>query len=340
MGIQFKVLTVWAIVSWLPVSGLAAAPQHVEPLALPGVSADAGFDDMDFVAELNQVVVPGGASGTVFFIDPNTDAVSKAAQVAPAATRRGGRDVGTTSVAYADGYLIASDHDTQSLAIADAHSGKVLAHVPLASGSDYIRYVAPLKEVWGAEPGAHQIELFRAALYGQQPTLKPAGTIDVPGGPESLVIDARTGRAYTNLWKKRTLAINLHSRKIVARWSDTCQGPRGLVLAPRHQLLFVGCTEGKAVALDLTGNGAVASSASTGSGVDIIAWNPHLQHLYVPGSHSATLTVLELTKDGTLRQVVVARVAHGSHCVAADGVSKAYVCDPRHGRVLVYDDSQ
>lgn len=340
MRIPIQVIAASVIVAWLPGSVLAAAPRQLKQLDLPGVPANAGFDDMGFVGELNRVVVPGGISGTVFFIDPKTGTVSEAAQVAPAAKGRRGRDAGTTSAAYADGYLIASDHNAQSLAIADARSGKVLSHVPLASGSDYIRYVAPLKEVWVTEPEAHQIERFRAALSGPHPTLKPVGVIDVPGGPESLVIDENTGRAYTNLWKKITLAIDLHSGKIVARWEDSCQGPRGLALAPRHQLLFVGCTEGKAVALDLARNGAVVASAPTGPGVDIIAWNPHLQHLYVPGSHSATLTVLELAKDKALREVGMARVAHGSHCVATDGVSKAYVCDPRHGRILVYDDSQ
>lgn len=328
------------VLAGLPAAALAASPQPLTPVTLPGVRAHAGFDDMGFIPTLDRVVVPGGVSGAVFFIDPKSGAVTKAAQVATAGKPQRGHDVGTTSAAYADGYLIASDHDSRSLAIADVDGGKVVARVPLDSGSDYVRYIAPVNEVWVTEPEAHQIQVFSAELGGSHPTLHSIGTIDIPGGPEALVYDARTGDAYTNLWHKRTLAIDLHSRKIVARWKDGCRGPRGLALAPRHHLLFVGCTEGKADALDLDHGGAVVASAKTGKGVDIIAWNPTLQHLYVPAARSATLTVLELGKDGKLHGVATAKAARGSHCVATDGVSKAYVCDPRHGRILAYDDRQ
>lgn len=325
---------------FMSAAAFAAPPQALTPLDLPGVQPHAGFDDMGFIPALDRVVVPGGISGAVFFIDPKTDAVSKAAQVAPGAKPRRGHDVGTTSAAYADGYLIASDHDDRSLAIVKASSGQVVARVPLESSSDYVRYVAPVNQVWVTEPEAHQIQVFQADLSDSSPTLKSIGSIDVPGGPEALEVDAERGRAYTNLWKNRTLAIDLKTRKIVARWKDGCRGPRGLALAPKHGLLFVGCTEGKAVALDLAHDGRIVASAPTGKGVDIIAWNPVLQHLYVPGSHSATLTVLELTRGGKLKRVAVAKTAHGSHCVATDGKSKAYVCDPRQGRILAYEDGR
>lgn len=325
---------------FMSAAAFAAPPQALAPVNLPGVGAHAGFDDMGFIPALDRVVVPGGVSGAVFFIDPKTNAVSKAAQVATAARPQHGRDVGTTSAAYADGYLIASDHNDRSLAIVKVSDGRVVARVPLESGSDYVHYMAPVNQVWVTEPEAHQIQVFQADLSGSSPNLKSLGTIDVPGGPEALEVDAARGRAYTNLWKTYTLAIDLHSRKIVARWKDGCRGPRGLALAPKHGLLFVGCTEGKAVALDLARDGRIVASAPTGKGVDIIAWNPNLQHLYVPGSHSATLTVLELTQGGKLKRVAVARAAHGSHCVATDGKSKAYVCDPRQGRILAYDDGR
>lgn len=310
------------------------------PIALPGVGKHAGFDDMGFAPALGRIVIPGGISGQVFFIDPSTDAVSDSIRVLPPSKPRRGHDVGTTSAVYVDGFLIASDHNAQSLAVIDLTQDKVVAHVPLASGPDYVRYVKPDHEIWVTEPGAHQIQMFRTQLNGPQPGLHPVGTINVKGGPEALVVDARTGDAYTNLWKKYTLAINLKSHKIVSRWVDGCRGPRGLALAPKHHLLFVGCTEGKADALALDRNGLVVAQAKTGKGVDIIAWNPRLQHLYVPAARSGTLTVLALTAKGLLLHKAVLKAARGSHCVATDGNHQAYVCDPLHGRILVYHDTR
>ena len=316
----------------------AAIPKAVTPLDLPGVGSHAGFDDMGFIPALDRVIVPGGVSGKVFLIDPKSNVVSGSVRVLPPSKPQRGHDVGTTSAAYLDGYLIASDHDKQSLAVIDLDNGKVVSHVHLASGPDYVRFVMPVNQIWVTEPGAQQIQVFTPDLTSPHPTLHPVGAIAVKGGPEALVVDARSGRAYTNLWKRRTLVINVRTRKIIHSWKDDCRGPRGLALAPKHDLLFVGCTEGKAVALNLARHGAVLASAKTGRGVDIIAWNPRLQHLYVPAARSATLTVLALKDGKTLRPVDVLKVARGSHCVATDGMNKAYVCDPLNGRLLVYHD--
>lgn len=328
------------LVSLMPAATSLAAGHAATPLALPGAGAHAGFDDMGFVPALDRILVPGGDSGRLFLIDPHSDAVTAAIAVAPAGAPKGRHDAGTTSAAYADGYLVASDHADRSLAVVNAASGRVVEHVPLASGSDYVRYFAPVHQVWVTEPRAAQIEVFAADFSGKTPVFKELGTIAVPGGPEALVVDAQSGRAYTNLWKSDTLAIDLATRKIVARWPNTCRGSRGLALAPRHHLLFVGCTEGKAVALDLARDGKVIASAPTGTGVDIIAWNPALQHLYVPGARSATLTVLALGPGDRLAPVFTLATAKGAHCVATDGRHKAYVCDPRHGRVLAFTDGK
>lgn len=316
----------------------ATTPKALTPLHLPGVRAHAGFDDMGYIPALDRVLVPGGVSGKVFLINPEKNAVSRSVRVLPPSKPVHGHDVGTTSAVYVKGYLLASDHNTQSLAVIDMKSGKVVNRVHLASGPDYVRYVKPVDQIWVTEPEARQIQIFTPDLASAHPTLHSAGTIAVKGGPEALVVDPRTGRAYTNLWKRRTLVINVRTHQIIHRWKDGCRGPRGLALAPKHDLLFVGCTEGKAVALDLARHGAVVASAKTGKGVDIIAWNPRLQHLYVPAARSATLTVLALKNGKKLQPVDVLEAARGSHCVATDGRSKAYVCDPLNGRLLVYHD--
>jgi hypothetical protein len=164
------------------------------------------------------------------------------------------------------------------------------------------------------------------------------GVIDVPGGPESLVIDATRGRAYTHTWNDATVAIDLAKHKEAARWKNGCAASRGIALDEKRGLLFVGCDEGKATALDLAHNGQQVGSADTGKGVDIVAYNPTLAHLYVPGGDSATLTILGVSETGKLAVLGNVAVAADSHCVAVDDLNHAYVCAPKQGALLVVTD--
>jgi hypothetical protein len=93
------------------------------------------------------------------------------------------------------------------------------------------------------------------------------------------------------------------------------------------------------VALDVAHDGKRLGSVATAKGVDIIAWSPKLGHLYVPGGDSAAMSVVAVDAHGGLRVVGTLPTAPDAHCVAADDAGHAYVCDPTHGRVLVFADS-
>jgi outer membrane protein assembly factor BamB len=162
--------------------------------------------------------------------------------------------------------------------------------------------------------------------------------LSVPGGPESLVVDIRRGRAYTHLWNGKTVAIDVKARSIAATWDNGCKGSRGIALDEARGFLFAGCSEGKAVALDV-GTGKQLSSVSSGSGVDVIDYNPKLSHLYLPGAKSATMAVLGVSARGKLSLLGTRPTAPGGHCVAADGNGNVFVCDPKKGRLLVFRDT-
>ena len=230
--------------------------------------------------------------------------------------------------------MFASDRSRTEVAIIDAKTLAVTGHTKLAGGPDYVRWVEPAKEVWVTEPNKKQIEWFSFDAG----KLTHKGAIDVPGGPESLVIDAARGRAYTHTWEDATVAIDLVKHEEVARWKNGCKQSRGIALDPKRALLFVGCDEGKATALDLAHDGVQVGTADTGKGVDIIAYNPTLAHLYVPGGDSATLTVLGVATSGKLSVLGSVAVAGDSHCVAVDDANHAYVCDPKSGALLVVTD--
>jgi hypothetical protein len=76
-----------------------------------------------------------------------------------------------------------------------------------------------------------------------------------------------------------TVAIDLHAHSVAAQWKNGCAGSRGIALDADRALVFAGCNEGQATAMDLRRRGAVVGSAEVGKGVDVIAYSPPLHHL-------------------------------------------------------------
>jgi hypothetical protein len=81
------------------------------------------------------------------------------------------------------------------------------------------------------------------------------------------------------------------------------------------------------------------SSLEQGAGVDVISYNPTLQHLYVPSASTGTMGILDVAADGTLSLLGMADTAKDAHCVVADEQGNAWVCDPDHGQILLVKDS-
>ena len=304
-------------------------------LVLPGGEAGIGFDDLMWAPSLHRVLAPAGRTGKLDLIDPKTQKIESIAGFSTDADKfSGGHGEGTTSADSGDGMLFASDRSRGEVEIVDPKAMKIVGSVKLAGGPDYVRWIEPAKEVWVTEPNKKQIEWFSFAAG----KLVHKGTIAIAGGPESLVVDAARGRAYTHTWEDATVAIDLAKHAEVARWKNGCKQSRGIALDATRALLFVGCEEGKATALDLAHDGKQVGSADTGKGVDIIAYDPALAHLYVPGGDSATLTILGVAATGKLSVLGHVAVAADSHCAAVDDANHAYVCDPKSGALLVVTD--
>lgn len=179
---------------------LAAAPESLSPIALPGAVGPVGFDDLRFSPELRRVVVPAGRTGRIDLVDPESHAIEEIAGFS--SSRQAGRGHGesTTSADTGEGLVFASDRTRQELVVADPKTKKIVARVKLGGGPDYVRWVAPLREVWVTEPGKKVVETFRLET-GRVPKLTRTGTIAVPDGPESLEIDPGRHRAYANTWQ-------------------------------------------------------------------------------------------------------------------------------------------
>lgn len=316
----------------------ATATGALTPLPLPGGDGGIGFDDLLFSPGLHRVVVPSGRTGRLNLVDPATRAVDSISGFSVSPASGEGHGAGTTSADSGGGFLFATDRNLGVVSVVDVAKKQLVATAKLGGGPDYVRWVEPLREVWVTEPRQKVIEVFRFEA-GNPPKLVAAGTIALPDGPESLVVDAARGRAYTHSWRDTTFAVELKSHRVVARWSNGCEGARGIALDEKRGFLFVGCEEGKAAALDVAHDGKRLGSVKTGKGVDIVAYSPRLSHLYVPGGDEATLTVVGVGGRGELTVLGTVPTAPDAHCVAADDAGKAYVCDPRHGQLLVFDDS-
>jgi hypothetical protein len=213
----------------------------------------------------------------------------------------------------------------------------VTATAALAGDPDYVRWVASKREVWVTEPDKEQIEIFSLASVGP-PRLARAGTIAVKGGPESLVIDTQRNRAFTHLWRGSTVPVDIATRAVGGAFPNGCKGSRGIALDSTRGMLFAGCSEGKAVVLDVDHGGKVLDSIQTPPGVDIISVNLSLHHLYVPAASDGSVSVLGVGGQGTLSRLGVFRAAKGAHCATGDDQRRVWVCAPETGSLLVFDD--
>jgi hypothetical protein len=316
---------------------LAAGVSGPTVVPIPGGTGGVGFDDLLFAPGLRKVLVPAGRTGNLDLVDPATREVTTIAGFS-AAEHAEGHSQGTTSASEGRGLLFASDRNEQKLVVVDPKKRATVASVKLAAKPDYVRWSESTSEVWVTEPGAKQIEVFSIPAKGT-PTPALAATIHVEGGPESIVIDARRGRAYTHLWKLSTVAVDLRAHAVVGTWKNGCEESRGIALDEERGLLFAGCDEGKATAMDLQQGGRVVSTLATGKGVDVIAYAPKLRHLYVPGEDSATMVVAGVAKDGKLSELATVPTAKGAHCVSEDDRGGVWVCDPQAGQLLHFQDA-
>jgi DNA-binding beta-propeller fold protein YncE len=302
---------------------------------LPDGSAGIGFDDLRYSARLGKVLVPAGRSGALDLIDPASHEVTSISGFTQMDDYGGGHDDSVTSVDDTGRWLLATDRTAGRLEVVDPDQGAIVTGAALGGHPDYVRWVAETQEAWVTEPGLEQIEIFSLAADG---TPTRTGTVDVPGGPESLVVDPVRHRAYTHLWDGATVAIDLAAREVVATWDNGCGGSRGIALDPDLGFLFVACQEGKLVLLDVEQDGANLAEVWPVDGSDVIDYSPTLHHVYTAGQISATVAVVGVSTDGDLAVLGEQDAALGSHCVVGDGEGGIYVCDPDAGRILVRDD--
>ena len=153
------VLALLAVAAVLAREPTTVAPTG-QPLPLPRVTGGIGFDDLQ-LSRSGMVLVPGGRTGELFVVDPKSRAVSAIGGFSPTSGQfAGGHGEGITSVSDAGDRLYVTDRTSVSLLVVDPVSKAIVARTKLAASPDYVRWVAPRREVWVTEPDKDQIEVF------------------------------------------------------------------------------------------------------------------------------------------------------------------------------------
>ncbi|HEX7476725.1 MAG TPA: hypothetical protein VF331_02860 [Polyangiales bacterium] len=304
---------------------------------IPQGEAGIGFDDLRYSSTLQRVLVPSGRAGALSLIEPQTGQLSAVRGFSTDAQYAGGHNFGVTSVDEGRGLLFVSDRTSKQAYAIDPKTLRIVCSVKLAAQPDYVRFVATRSELWVTEPDAEQIEIFSVS-QDAVPGLTHAGTIHVANGPESLVIDEADGRAYTHRWQTFSLAIDLASRRIVGQWPNACEASRGIAFDAQTGFLLAVCSEGTVSVLDTRHDGRVINKRRSGSGYDVVGWNPRLRHLYLAGRACACLTIVSVSLQGKLKVLGSLSAPVSTHCVTADEHDNAWVCDPSKGRLLRVHD--
>jgi hypothetical protein len=219
----------------------SAAPAAIE---IPGGSGGIGFDDLRFSVSLGKILVPAGRAGSLVLLDPATRSVTAIEGFSSKKEYGGGHDDGVTSADSGSGWIFATDRTSGLIAVIDPGNRRIVSRSKLGGAPDYVRYVEPVGEVWVTEPDSERIEIFHL-LAGIPPAAVHEAFLSVPGGPESLVVDIRRGRAYTHLWNGKTVATTRNSRICIfrarraGRWPCSVYRPgascRFSARGPRHR---------------------------------------------------------------------------------------------------------
>lgn len=317
------------------VFGCGSSPEGV-PVKLPNGAPRIGFDDLRYSSSLHRLLAPGGRSGLLYFVDPDTLAVTSVSGFSATADYSHGHDDGPTSVDEGRGALYVTDRTDRTLSLVDPTSQAIAGSTALAAEPDYVRFVAATGELWVTEPSATQIEIFTLADDG---TPTSDAKIPLQNGPESLVIDARRGRAYTHHWQSSTVVLDVTTRSVVAEWPNGCSSSRGIALDEARGWLFAACNEGTVAVLDVDHDGRILSTLERGSGFDVIGYSPLLGHLYLAGGSCSCLVTAGVNANGVLGFLDRQSAPGSTHCATADDAGHAWVCDPDGGQLLRVDDT-
>src|SRR5215471_21344448 len=101
--------------NYIPIMLVVAALAALSPLRFPGGSKGIGFDDLGFAPTLRKVMVPGGSTGKLALIDPDSQNIEIISGFSESAGYSGGHGQGITSADVGRGLIFVIDRSSQLL---------------------------------------------------------------------------------------------------------------------------------------------------------------------------------------------------------------------------------
>jgi len=320
-----------------PAPGSTAAGSRVAVLALPGAPSDGvALDYLAIDRARHRVWVPAGGTGSTDVIDTTTRELRQVEKFPTAEVERRGRKrlVGPSSATVGDGVVYVGNRADSTVCAVDAATLDRGGCVTVPSMPDGLAFIARTKEVWVTTPRDQSIVILDVSAPAAP---KLAGSFKLDGDPEGFAVDDDRGLFYTNLEDKdRTLRIAVATHAVTGTWKPACgeDGPRGLAIETRGQLLMVACPDHVEV-LAADTDGRILSKIQTGDGVDNIDYLPGRRLLYAAAAGAATLTVARLDEQGTLKRIAASATAKGARNAVVTDDGTAYVADGPEGKILV-----
>jgi DNA-binding beta-propeller fold protein YncE len=323
----------------------AESGYELKPISLPGATGAVALDYFAYDRATGKLWVPASNTGSVDVVDEKTDATTQVTGFQTGEIERRGRKimVGPTAASVGDGVVYVGDRGNATICIIDA---KTLARgecSPVAQPNvpvtpDGVVYVAATRELWltlrtrsGDNGPAKSLDVFDAS---DPHHLKPKTKIPLYGLAEGYAVDNQRGLFYTNIEDTgSTVAIDVRTHKIVAKWSPRSSDLQGLALDNARRFLFVACGD-HVVSLDAAHDGKILDSLQTGAGLDNIDYSPDPKILYAAASQAATLTIAEVGDDGKFHLKATVPTVKGARGVVAGKGETAYLIDPAEGRIL------
>ena len=317
---------------------------ELKPISLPGANGAVALDYFAYDRATEKLWVPASNTGNVDVIDAKNDAVSAIPGFNTGEIERRGRKitVGPTAASVGDGVIYIGNRGDATLCVIDAKSLTPLECVPVSANHavtpDGVVYVATARELWVTlrpktcdSAAAKSLEIFDAS---DPHDLKPKTNIPLDGLAEGYAVDNQRGLFYTNIEETgKTAAIDVRSHKVIANWKPGSNDLQGLALDSTRRFLFVACGD-HVVSLDVSHDGKITDSITTGGGLDNIDYSADAKLLYAAASQAATLTVAEVDDNGKFHVKATVPTVKGARGVVAGRDDTAYLIDPAEGRVL------
>jgi len=190
-----------------------------------------------------------------------------------------------TAIALGTGHGFATEGNTQSVAMFDLKTFKVLGRIPAAEDADAILF----------DPASNRVFTLNGDAHSSTVIDPRAGTLitNIPlGGKPEYGVSAGDGKVYANLTDtSEVVEIDAKSATVSRRWSTApCKQPVSMAIDTAHHRLFSGCRSGLLAVSDYQA-GRIVATVPIGTGVDGAGYDPASGNAFASNA-DGTFTVI------------------------------------------------